>query len=86
VSNFDQFVTQCRSVVMSSPGSLVNSSQVQLCRSPVSVVIVNRQVSVRTSGVGPMDMTGKPRSRYWPGGSSRASESGRRPAKPREIT
>ncbi len=69
VPSLDHWVTQWMSVVMSSAGSAVNCFQSHLVESPVSVVIVNFQVAVLTGGVGPAWRTGKPCSRYWPGGS-----------------
>ena len=69
MASFDHWVTQWMSTVMSSDGSAVNCFQSQRRVSPVSVVIVNVQVAVRTDGVGPACRTGNPCSRYWPGGS-----------------
>ena len=69
VPSLDHWVTQWMSVVMSSAGSAVNCFQSHLVVSPVSVVTVNVQVAVLTGGVGPAWRTGKPCSRYWPGGS-----------------
>src|SRR5580692_404731 len=84
VPSLDHWVTQWMSVVMSSSGSAVNCFQFQRVVPPVSVVTVNVQVARLTCGVGPAWRTGKPRSRYWPGGSLGSSR--RRPVKPRVMT
>src|SRR3984885_3555357 len=84
VPSLDHWVTQWMSVVTSSAGSAVNCFQSHLVDSPASVVIVNVQVAVLTGGVGPACRTGKPCSRYWPGGSLGLSP--RRPVKPRVTT
>ena len=80
VPSLDHWVTQWMSVVMSSAGRAVNSCQFQVVLPPVSVVMVNVQVAVLTGGVGPAWSTGKPCSRYWPGGSLGSSRL--RPVKP----
>src|SRR6185437_5677923 len=85
VPSLDHFVTQWMFVVIASAGRAVNCRQSQRCDCPDSVTIVNCHVAVWTGGVGPADSTGKPVSRYWPGGSF--SPPGRlRPEKPRDTT
>src|SRR5437867_3469114 len=56
------------STVGDSVGSARKASQLQLCRSPVSLVTVNSHLSRSTRGVGPADSTGKSSTRYCPGG------------------
>src|SRR5215213_8568402 len=83
VSSFDHLVTQWISLVISSEGSCVNSSQVQRLGSSTSPTIEKSHSSSGVWGVGPAERTGKPSSRYWPGGSL-SSCLLRRPKKPRE--
>src|SRR5215468_2628781 len=84
VSSLDHFVTQWISVVICSAGKAVNCCQSQRRVSPDSVTMLNSHVAVFTGGVGPAESTGKPFSRYWPGGSLSPPER-LRPEKPREI-
>src|SRR5215203_7219361 len=83
VSSFDHFVTQWMSVVISSEGSCLNSSQVHLLGSSISPTTEKSHSSSRVRGVGPAERTGKPSSRYCPGGSA-VSWPLRRPLKPLE--
>src|SRR5690606_5958402 len=73
------------STVGVSAGRAVSSSQVHRWACPSSVSMTNSHRSGGTGGVGPADSTGKPCSRYCPGGS-RSPPSPRRPRKPREMT
>src|SRR4051795_3921594 len=82
-SSFDHFVTQWMSLTTSSWGRCVSSDQDHVFSAPPSAVIENDHVDRSARGVGPADSTGKPRSRYWPGGM-RGSVS-RLPRKPREM-
>src|ERR671912_2092193 len=83
VPSFDHLVTQCMSVVCSSEGSWLNSSQVHLLGSSTSPTIEKSHSSSGVWGVGPAERTGKPFSRYCPGGSA-VSWLLRRPLKPLE--
>src|SRR5215210_2508218 len=83
VPSFDHLVTQWMSVVISSEGSARNFSHVHLLGSSTSPTIEKSHSSCGVSGVGPAESTGKPSSRYWPGGSP-SSCLLRRPKKPRE--
>src|SRR5829696_8508837 len=85
VPSFDHLVTQWMSVVISSEGSPLNSSQVHLLGSSTSPKTEKSHSSKGVRGVGPAERTGKPSTRYCPGGRW-ASCSGclRRPRKPRE--
>src|SRR5664279_6436784 len=81
VASFDHLVTQCRSTVMSAAGNARNCAQSQARLSPDSLTMRNSQVSRFTRGVGPAERTGKPRSRYCPGGNG-GPGSRRRPKNP----
>ena len=87
VSNFDHAVTQWMSRVILVCGSALNSAQVHFLTGRGPCLSVNVQSSVRTRGVGPAESTGKPWSRYWPGGM-RASVSvgGFRPEEKPRVT
>src|SRR5215203_1961192 len=71
------------SLVTSSEGSCLNSSQVHLLGSSTSPTIEKSHSSSGVRGVGPAERTGKPSSKYWPGGSV-VSWPLRRPLKPLE--
>src|ERR687898_3416768 len=83
VPSFDHLVTQWMSVVISSEGSARNSSQVHLLGSSISPTMEKSHSSRGVWGVGPAERTGKPSSRYCPGGSA-VSWLLRRPKKPLE--
>src|SRR5919199_1705363 len=83
VSSLDHLVTQWMSLVISSEGSWLNSSHVHLLGSSTSPTMEKSHSSSGVCGVGPAERTGKPSSRYWPGGSF-VSCLLRRPKKPRE--
>src|SRR5687767_2295372 len=73
------------SFVISSEGSCLNSSQVHLLGSSISPTMEKSHSSRGVWGVGPAERTGKPSSRYWPGGRwSSPPVCLRRPRKPRE--
>src|SRR5919199_2121184 len=84
VPSFDHLVTQWMSLVISSEGSRLNSSHVHLLGSSTSPTMEKSHSSRGVRGVGPAERTGKPSSRYWPGGSFVSCPLRRRP-KPREI-
>src|SRR5215218_5704781 len=84
VPSFDHLVTQWMSVVISSEGSCVNSSHIHLFGSSTSPTMEKSHSSRGVRGVGPAERTGKPSSRYWPGGSL-SSCLLRRPKNPRET-
>src|ERR671927_25654 len=69
VPSFDHLVTQWMSRVISSEGSCLNSSHVHLLGSSTSPVIEKSHCSIGVRGVGPAERTGKPSTRYWPGGN-----------------
>src|ERR671913_1830415 len=71
------------SVVCSSEGSCLNSSQVHLLGSSTSPTTEKSHSSRDVCGVGPAERSGKPSSKYWPGGNV-VSWRLRRPKKPRE--
>src|SRR3712207_3401383 len=83
VPSFDHLVTQWMSLVICSEGSCLNSSHVHLFGSSISPTIEKSHSSRGVRGVGPAESTGKPSSRYCPGGSV-ASWLLRRPKKPLE--
>src|ERR671911_3171149 len=83
VPSFDHLVTQWMSLVISSEGSWLNSSQVHLLGSSTSPTMEKSHSSIGVRGVGPAESTGKPSSRYCPGGSA-VSWVLRRPKKPLE--
>src|SRR5687767_5711564 len=83
VPSFDHLVTQWMSFVISSEGSCPNSSHVQRLGSSTSPTIEKSHSSCGVWGVGPAESTGKPFSRYCPGGSPLSCLL-RRPKKPRE--
>src|SRR5918995_111504 len=83
VPSFDHLVTQWISLVISSEGSSLHSSQVHLLGSSTSPTMEKSHSSSGVRGVGPAESTGKPSSRYCPGGSA-VSWVLRRPLKPRE--
>ena len=64
VPSFDQRVTQWMSVVMSSAGSAMNSSHVQLVTTSDSVRMPKVHSGVAMRGVGPAESTGKSAVRY----------------------
>src|SRR5215208_8333066 len=70
------------SLVISSEGSPINSSHVHFLGSSTSPTTEKSHSSREVRGVGPAERTGKPSSRYWPGGS--LSSCLLRPKKPRE--
>src|SRR5919107_3636496 len=85
VPSFDHLVTQWISLVISSEGSCLNSSHVHLLGSSISPTTEKSHSSSGLRGVGPAERTGKPSSRYWPGGRlSSPPVCLRRPRKPRE--
>src|SRR5829696_8096136 len=71
------------SLVISSEGSPLNSSHVHFLGSSISPTTEKSHSSREVRGVGPAERTGKPSTRYWPGGSS-VSCLLRRPLNPRE--
>src|SRR5919112_2938972 len=83
VPNFDHLVTQWMSFVISSEGNCLNSSHVHLVGSSISPTMEKSHSSSGVWGVGPAESTGKPSSRYCPGGSA-VSWLLRRPLKPLE--
>src|SRR5919202_3483004 len=84
VSSLDHLVTQWMSLVISSEGSPINSSHVQRLGSSISPTMEKSHSSRGVRGVGPAESTGKPSTRYCPGGSA-VSWLLRRPLKPREM-
>src|SRR6266852_6432209 len=85
VSNLVHLVTQLMSTVGVSCGRASSSSQVQRFGSFTFPPIEKSHRSRGVCGVGPAESTGKPRSRYCPGGSRPAtSPCWRRPRNPRE--
>src|SRR5688500_17545371 len=74
------------SLVISSERSPLNSSHVHLLGSSTSPTTEKSHSSRGVRGVGPAERTGKPSTRYWPGGT-RSSPSARLrlPRKPREM-
>src|SRR5215213_10265577 len=86
VPSFDHLVTQWMSLVISSEGNARNSSHDQVLGPSTSPSIVRLHSARGVRGVGPAERTGKPSTRYWPGGT-RSSPSARlrRPRKPREM-
>src|SRR5215210_8840385 len=84
VPSFDHLVTQWMSVVISSEGSCLNSSQVHLLGSSISPTMEKSHSSSGVRGVGPAERTGNPSTRYCPGGSA-VSWLRRRPVKPLET-
>src|SRR6188768_2133240 len=67
-------------------GSASNSSHVKLARGRGPLCSVNRHALVSTSGVGPIDSTGKSSVWYCPGGRRCAmGRAGRLPVKPRVV-
>src|SRR5919199_5427395 len=74
VPSLDHLVTQWMSLVISSEGSCLNSSHVHLLGSSISPTMEKSHSSRGVWGVGPAERTGKPSSRYWPGGSLRAGD------------
>src|SRR5260370_27370707 len=86
VSNLVHLVTQLMSTVGVSWGRASSSCQVERFGSFPIPPIEKSHRSRGVCGVGPAESTGKPRSRYCPGGSRPATSSGwRRPWKAREI-
>src|SRR5215208_3024971 len=87
VSSFDHLVTQWMSRVISSEGNARNSSHDHVFGSSTSPSIEKRHSESGVRGVGPAERTGKPSTRYWPGGTRSEAPSGsrRRPRKPREM-
>src|ERR671921_40842 len=83
VPSFDHLVTQWMSFVTSSEGNPLNSSHVHLLGSSISPTMEKSHSSRGVRGVGPAESTGKPSSRYCPGGSA-VSWLLRRPLKPLE--
>src|SRR5687768_5355475 len=83
VPSFDHLVTQWMSLVISSKASCLNSSQVHLLGSSTSPTMEKSHSSSGVWGVGPAERTGKPSTRYCPGGSA-VSWLLRRPLKPLE--
>src|SRR5713101_4120446 len=86
VSNLVHLVTQLMSTVGVSCGRASSSCQVQRFGSFTFPSIEKSQRSRGVCGVGPAESTGKPRSRYCPGGSRPATSLfWRRPRKAREM-
>src|SRR2546422_622244 len=86
VSSFDHLVTQWMSTVTDSCGRARSSFQVQRLGCSTLPTMEKSHRSSGVCGVGPADNTGKPRSRYCPGGSRPATAlSWRRPRKPRDM-
>src|ERR671914_22121 len=83
VPSLDHLVTQWMSVVICSEGSALNSSQLHFLGSSTSPTMEKSHSSRGVRGVGPAERTGKPSSRYCPGGSL-SSCLLRRPKKPLE--
>src|SRR5215211_3448024 len=83
VPSFDHLVTQWMSFVISSEGSCLNSSHVHFLGSSISPTMEKSHSSSGVWGVGPAERTGKPSTRYCPGGSA-VSWLLRRPLKPLE--
>src|ERR687886_2872355 len=83
VSSLDHLVTQWMSLVISSEGSCLNSSHVHFLGSSISPTMEKSHSSSGVRGVGPAESTGKPSTRYCPGGSA-VSWLLRRPLKPLE--
>ena len=81
VSCFDHYVTQWISVCISVCSRLLSDSHDQVPAVSPAISIEKSQVLVSTLGVGPADKTGKPSSRYWPGGTGRVGVFLRRPKK-----
>ncbi len=69
------------SLVNSSEGNARNSSHVHRLGWSTSPRTVKSHCSKGVRGVGPAERTGKPSSRYWPGGSRASSSRLRRPEK-----
>src|SRR5215211_9175516 len=85
VPSFDHLVTQWMSVVISSEGSSLNSSHTHVFGSSTSPTMEKSHSSTGVRGVGPAESTGKPSTRYWPGGRETSlSLCLRRPRNPRE--
>src|ERR671927_522280 len=70
VPSFDHLVTQWMSFVTSSEGSCLNSSHVHLLGSSTSPTMEKSHSPSGVRGVGPAESTGKPSTRYCPGGSA----------------
>src|SRR6266567_3420740 len=86
VSSLDHLVTQWISAVTCSCDKACSSSQLQCFVCSTLPRIEKSQRSRGVCGVGPADSTGKPRSKYCPGGMRPVSSSGwRRPRNPRET-
>src|SRR5438105_2562179 len=86
VSNLVHLVTQLISTVGVSWGRASSCCQVQRFGSFTFPPIEKSHRSRGVCGVGPAESTGKPRSRYCPGGSRPAALPGwRRPRNPREM-
>src|SRR5215207_2789441 len=85
VPSFDHLVTQWMSLVTSSEGNARNSSHDHVLGASTSPAIVKLHAESRVRGVGPAERTGKPSTRYCPGGIlTSPSTCLRRPRKPRE--
>src|SRR5215212_5105554 len=78
VPSFDHLVTQWMSVVISSEGSARNSSQDHRLGSSTLPPIERYHSSKGVRGVGPAESTGKPSTRYCPGGGGVAPSGGLR--------
>src|SRR5918995_6748687 len=86
VSSFDHLVTQWMSLVTSSEGKVRNSSHDHVLGPSTSPSIVKSHSASGVRGVGPAERTGKPSTRYWPGGIwTSPSVRLRLPRKPREM-
>src|SRR3954469_13585222 len=87
VPSFDHLVTQWMSHGIVSNGSASNCALVHSRSAPTMPSILNSQSAQSTRGVGPTVRTGKPGSKYWPGGIRSASSAGGRrgPGKPRDM-
>src|SRR5215218_8192437 len=85
VPSFDHLVTQWMSFVICSEGSWLNSSHVHLLGSSISPTMEKSHSSSGVRGVGPAESTGKPSTKYCPGGRwSSPLVCLRRPLKPLE--
>src|SRR3712207_5204450 len=85
VPSFDHLVTQWMSVVISSEGSAWNSSHVHLLASSISPTMEKSHSSRGVCGAGPAESTGKPSTKYCPGGRRSPPSERLRPIKPRET-
>src|SRR5215210_798320 len=87
VPSLDHFVTQWMSRVISSDGRARNSSHDHVFGLSTSPSIEKLHSESGVRGVGPAERTGKPSTRYCPGGTRSEAPSGcrRLPRQPREM-